>query len=49
MTYKDRFDLLRHAEQVHDKRATYLCITCDESFDTESSFKMHAARNHKIF
>ena len=48
ITFKDRYDLLRHAEVIHNKKTTYLCRTCDESFNTESSFKLHIARDHKI-
>jgi len=47
-TFKDRDKLLKHADKIHDKNATYLCITCDESFSSESSFRMHMARDHKI-
>jgi DNA-directed RNA polymerase subunit RPC12/RpoP len=46
--FKDREDLLEHAEQVHNKNTTYLCITCDESFNNEGSFKLHMARDHRI-
>ena len=48
MQFKEREDLLKHAEEIHDKNTTYLCITCDESFENESSFRMHMIRNHKI-
>ena len=48
MRFKDRDDLIKHAQDVHDKKTSYLCITCDESFENESSFRMHMARNHKI-
>ncbi len=48
MRFKDRDDLVKHAQDVHDKNTTYLCITCDESFESESSFRMHMTRNHKI-
>jgi DNA-directed RNA polymerase subunit RPC12/RpoP len=47
-TFKDREDLLKHAQDLHDKKTTYLCITCDESFENESSFRMHMARDHRI-
>jgi DNA-directed RNA polymerase subunit RPC12/RpoP len=46
--FKDREDLLKHADEDHNKNTTYLCITCDESYSTESSFKMHMARDHRI-
>jgi len=46
--FKDREDLLKHAQDLHDKKTTYLCITCDESFANESSFRMHMARDHRI-
>lgn len=47
-TFKDRFDLIEHAEGVHDKKTTYLCLVCDESFENEPSFKLHMLRNHKF-
>jgi DNA-directed RNA polymerase subunit RPC12/RpoP len=46
--FKEREDLLRHAEEAHDKKTTYMCITCDEDFENESTFKMHMAREHRI-
>ena len=46
--FKDRFDLMAHAESAHDKKTSYICITCDESFDSEPSFKLHMIRDHKI-
>jgi uncharacterized C2H2 Zn-finger protein len=46
--FKHRDELLKHADETHDKKTTYLCITCDESFMSESSFKMHMARDHRI-
>jgi DNA-directed RNA polymerase subunit RPC12/RpoP len=46
--FKDREALLLHAEEQHNKATTYQCITCDEDFNNESTFKMHMARNHKI-
>jgi DNA-directed RNA polymerase subunit RPC12/RpoP len=48
-TFKDRFQLLEHAEDAHNKNTTYSCITCDESFSSESSFKLHMVRDHKLF
>ena len=35
--FKDR-DILKHVPEVHDGKSTYLCITCDESFDSEPAF-----------
>lgn len=46
--FKDRDDLLKHVREVHDGKSTYLCITCDESFDSEPAFKLHMARDHRI-
>ncbi len=48
MQFKDREDLLKHAEEIHDKNTIYQCITCEEDFENESSFRMHMIRNHKI-
>lgn len=47
-TFSDRFELVEHAAAEHDKKTTYLCIVCDESFETEGSFKLHMMRNHKF-
>jgi DNA-directed RNA polymerase subunit RPC12/RpoP len=46
--FKHRDELLTHAAELHNKKTTYLCITCDEEFRSESSFRMHMARDHKI-
>jgi len=46
--FKDRDDLLKHVREAHDGESTYLCITCDESFDSESAFRLHMARDHRI-
>jgi hypothetical protein len=48
MQFKDREDLLKHAQDIHDKKTTYLCLTCDESYENESSFRLHMVREHKI-
>ena len=48
-SFKEREDLIEHADKAHQKKTTYMCITCDESFDKESSFSMHMARDHKLF
>jgi DNA-directed RNA polymerase subunit RPC12/RpoP len=47
-SYSDRDDLIKHAEEKHNKKTTYLCITCDEEFSNEPSFRLHMARDHKI-
>jgi DNA-directed RNA polymerase subunit RPC12/RpoP len=47
-SFGDRDELLKHAEKIHNKETTYLCITCDEEFNNESSFRMHMARDHRI-
>jgi DNA-directed RNA polymerase subunit RPC12/RpoP len=47
-TFKEREELINHAHQLHDKKTTYLCITCDEEFESESSFRMHMARDHRV-
>ncbi|HKX21465.1 MAG TPA: hypothetical protein VJM74_07330 [Nitrososphaeraceae archaeon] len=39
-TFNNRFELLEHATAVHDKKTTYSCIVCDESFQSEASFKL---------
>jgi hypothetical protein len=48
MKFSDRDELVKHARDIHDGKTDYLCITCEESFENESSFRMHMARNHKI-
>jgi DNA-directed RNA polymerase subunit RPC12/RpoP len=47
-SFKDREELLKHAEEKHDKKTTYQCITCDEEFASEPAFRMHMARDHRI-
>ncbi len=47
--FNEREQLLDHADKVHQKKTIYMCITCDESFDKESAFSMHVARDHKLF
>jgi len=39
---------MRHADDMHNKKTTYLCLTCDEEFNKESAFRMHMARDHRI-
>ncbi len=48
MRFKYRDELVKHAQDVHDKKTTYLCITCDESYENESSFMLHMAREHRV-
>ena len=47
-SFKDREDLCEHADRMHEKKTSYLCLTCDESFQSEPSFKLHMARDHKV-
>ena len=46
--FKDREDVIMHVREKHAGKSTFLCITCDESFDSESAFKLHMARDHRI-